>query len=261
MAIDPSPFSLLAIYDTLYQRYGPQHWWPAEEPFEVIIGAILTQSTAWANVEQAIANLKRAGVLHPAGLHGLEPAELAALIRPSGYFNQKAKKILAFVQRLTAAHGGDLARLFALDLPALREELLGIYGIGPETADSIILYAAEKPIFVIDAYTVRIFGRLGFAGAEGGYAGLQRMYMDHLPHDVQLFNEYHGLLVRHGKYVCRKRPRCEGCVLATRCAYTAGEGQRDEAPGGDGGRVAGGRRRTPEAQAKMLSSVSGVGRV
>jgi endonuclease-3 related protein len=221
---DPVSACLRSIYEALYRHYGPQRWWPAEEPFEVVVGAILTQNTAWVNVEKAIANLKRAGVLHPAGLQAIEPEALAELVRPSGYYNQKARKIKAFVAHLSERYGGDLAGLFARPLPELRAELLGLFGIGPETADSIILYAAEKPIFVIDTYTRRVFGHLGFAEADASYEDFQRLFMAHLPHDVRLFNEYHGLLVHHAKYVCAKKPRCAGCVLAGCC----GEGRNGD---------------------------------
>jgi endonuclease-3 related protein len=187
----------------------------------VIVGAILTQSTAWANVEKAIANLKRAGVLDPQSLHDLELPSLAVLIRPSGYYNQKAKKLRAFVTYLFAAHAGAIERLLELDMSTLRAELLRIHGIGPETADSIVLYAAGKPTFVVDAYTARVFGRLGFSEANADYATLRQLFMKYLPHDVALFNEYHALIVNHGKRVCSRIPRCDSCVLMMGCAYGA----------------------------------------
>jgi endonuclease-3 related protein len=204
---------LRCIYDSLLREYGPQRWWPAETPFEVIIGAILTQSTAWTNVEKAIANLKTAGRLSPAGLRNLTGNELAALIHPCGYYNVKARRIRAFVDWLGERYGDDLDRLFQGDKEELREQLLGIYGIGEETADSILLYAGGLPAFVIDAYTRRIIDRLGLAPSDRSYAGYQRLFTAGLPADAALFNEYHALLVRHGKEVCRKRPLCEGCCL------------------------------------------------
>ena len=209
---------LTEVYRLLFDRYGLQHWWPADTPFEVIIGAILTQSAAWVNVEKAIDNLKRAGVLTPAALRGLAPQQLAGLIYPSGYYNAKAAKIKSFVQRLGDAHRDSLEMLFSLDIPGLRRELLSIHGIGPETADSIILYAAGKPVFVIDAYTRRILSRLGISPSCDDYASFQALFMDNMPADEKLYNEYHALFVRHGKEVCRKSPLCEQCCLNDICA-------------------------------------------
>lgn len=209
--------ALLEVYDRLFACYGPQHWWPAEGPFEVIVGAILTQSAAWSNVEKAISNLKRAGVLNPAGLRDLPEAELARLVYPSGYYNAKARKLKAFVHWFGENYGDNLTRLSALPTPELREQLLSVKGIGEETADSIILYATGKPIFVVDAYSRRIMHRLGLRPAAEPYASTQAYFMRHLPHDVYLFNEYHALLVRHGKNKCRKQPLCEGCCLKDRC--------------------------------------------
>jgi endonuclease-3 related protein len=209
--------ALTVIYDRLFDRYGPQRWWPGDSPFEVIIGAILTQSTAWTNVEKAIANLKAADLLDPESLQSISIDKLAALIRSSGYYNAKAAKVKAFVDRLCDKYEGNLDRLFALDTGDLRKELLSIHGIGPETADSILLYAAYRPVFVIDAYTKRIINRLGIAPSNDSYEAFQRLFMDNLPRDEELFNEYHALFVRHGKDVCRKSPKCEVCCLAQRC--------------------------------------------
>lgn len=206
------------IYRRLYAHFGPQHWWPGNGAFEVMVGAILTQNTAWTNVEKAMANLKRAGLLHPARLHQAREARVAQLIRPSGYFNLKAKKLKAFVRFLFDQHRGRLTHLLKLDTAPLREELLAVYGIGPETADSIILYAAEQPIFVIDAYTRRIAARLGLAREDASCDELQRLFMEHLPRDVPMFNEYHALLVALGKNICKKRaPRCAECPLREVC--------------------------------------------
>lgn len=203
---------LLKIYQRLLAHYGPQRWWPADSPFEVIVGAILTQSAAWGNVEKAITNLKKADALNPAALRRLSTDDLAKLIHSSGYYNAKAQKLKAFVQVLGEEYGDDLVALFSLDMPQLREKLLSIYGIGEETADSIILYAADKPIFVIDAYTRRILRRLGL-GPEGvDYAAFQKFFMENLPHQVCLFNEYHALLVHLGKEVCKKKPLCPCCL-------------------------------------------------
>ena len=208
---------LIDIYRRLLQRYGPQHWWPADGPFEVVIGAILTQSAAWTNVEQAISNLKGADALSAGALGDIPADRLAALIRPSGYYNAKALKLKAFVQRLREGYGGDLDRLFLLDTAALRRKLLSIHGVGQETADSIMLYAARRPIFVIDAYTRRIVSRLGLAPSADSYAAFQALFSANLPADEGLFNEYHALLVRHGKQACRKVPRCSGCCLSQIC--------------------------------------------
>jgi len=208
---------LLATYQLLYDRYGPQHWWPAETPLEMIIGAILTQSAAWTNVEKAIHNLKANGALSVEWLRILPQDELARLVHPSGYYNVKARKIRAFVDWLAEEYGGDLDKLFALDNARLRIELLSVHGVGEETADSIILYAAHKPIFVIDAYTRRIIMRLGLAPCEETYAAFQALFMENLLHDEALFNEYHALLVQHGKSVCRKNPLCADCCLSHLC--------------------------------------------
>jgi len=207
------------VFRRLLARYGPQHWWPGEGAFEVAVGAILTQSAAWANVEKAIANLKAAGALSPAALHSMGEGEIAALIRPSGYFNAKARKLKAFVEMLYAQTGGDLDRLLGLPAEDLRELLLSTHGVGPETADSILLYAAGQPAFVIDAYTRRIFGRIGLRPAADTYESWRRLFMDTLPPDAGLFNEYHALIVAHGKAVCRKVPRCRECVLRGLCQF------------------------------------------
>lgn len=206
--------TLMEIYDLLSKQHGPQHWWPADEPFEVVIGAILTQSTAWTNVEKAIANLKRTDALTPETLYRLPREELAEMIRSSGYYNMKALKVKAFVQRLVDNYKGDLNELFALDVAPLREELLSIYGVGEETADSIILYAARKPSFVIDAYTIRILRRLGLGPEEASYADFRALFQDNLPADERLFNEFHALFVTHGKNHCRKEPLCPCCLSA-----------------------------------------------
>jgi endonuclease III related protein len=207
------------VYRRLFEYYGPQHWWPAEEPFEMIVGAILTQSAAWTNVEKAISNLKKACALSPEALRRLPETELAQLIYPSGYYNVKARKLKAFAEYLERKYGDSLEKLFRRGVDELRNELLSIYGIGEETADSILLYAAHKPVFVIDAYTRRIAGRLGLrpagppAPSTVKYADYQRLFMTSLPPEIPIFNEYHALLVRLGKEACRKEPRCAGCCL------------------------------------------------
>ena len=200
-------------YDRLYYHYGPQHWWPAEEPFEVIVGAILTQSTAWSNVEKAITNLKNAGTMSAQKLRELPDEKLAELIYPSGYFNAKVRKLKAFVWSLEEKYSDNLDLLFNQTFADLREQLLGVHGIGEETADSIILYAAGKPVFVIDAYTRRLIDRRGLTPLHNSYSAYQALFMENLPPDRTPFNEYHALIVRHGKEVCRKHPFCESCCL------------------------------------------------
>ena len=197
--------------------YGPQHWWPAEEPFEVIVGAILTQSAAWGNVEKAMANLKSAKALSVKVLNHLSLGEVAALIRPCGYYNAKALKLKSLTHWLEKYYGSNLDKLFANNTDHLRQQLLSVHGIGGETADSIILYAANKPIFVIDAYTRRIINRIGLAPDNNSYTAYQTLFMDNLPADVRLFNEYHALLVCLGKRVCRSRPLCPQCCLNDIC--------------------------------------------
>lgn len=208
---------LKEVYRRLYDAYGPQNWWPGDSAFEVIIGAILTQSAAWSNVEKALYNLKAASVLSPEGLRDIPQDELAVLLRPSGYFNAKAKKLKAFIAHLWESHQGDLQKLFARDTASLREELLSVHGIGEETADDIVLYAAGKPSFVVDAYTRRIVGRLGLARGAATYQEYQRLFHGALPRKASLYNEYHALLVRHGKDVCKKMPLCAGCCLLDVC--------------------------------------------
>jgi endonuclease-3 related protein len=211
------------LYERLLAAYGPQRWWPGETAFEVIVGAVLTQSAAWANVEKALANLKAAGALSPEGLHALDEGEIARLIRPSGYFNAKARKLEAFVGMLHERFHGDLGALLTLPMDELRDLLLSTHGIGPETADSIVLYAAGQPSFVIDAYTRRMFSRIGVAPdpailqGEREYEAWQRLFMEALPADAALFNEYHALIVAHAKAACRKTPRCGKCVLREVC--------------------------------------------
>ncbi len=210
--------SLLDIYRRLKRSYGPQDWWPAEGRFEVIVGAILTQSAAWTNVEKAIARLKDAGALTAEALRRLSQAEIGGLIYSAGYYNTKARKLKALADRMEG-YDDDLDKLFDRDVESLREELLSIYGIGEETADSIILYAAGKPVFVIDAYTRRIVSRIGLSPVGDGYAAYQRLFMENLPADVRLFNEYHALLVCLGKNFCRKRPLCRQCCLRDICRF------------------------------------------
>jgi endonuclease-3 related protein len=205
---------LRRYYRALCVALGPQHWWPARTPFEVIVGAILTQSTAWVNVERAIANLRRARLLTPRALLRVRRARLARLIRPTGYFRQKARKLKAFVRFLEAEYGGSLQRMWATPTAELRARLLRVHGIGPETADSILLYAGGHPVFVVDAYTKRILKRHGLLDERADYEQTRSLFEAALPRDPQLFNEYHALLVAVGKRWCRpQQPRCETCPL------------------------------------------------
>jgi endonuclease-3 related protein len=201
------------IYRKLYKAYGPRHWWPGETSFEVMVGAILTQNTSWRNVEKAIQKLKGKGVLNPEGIHRLKKRELAPLIRSSGYYRIKADRLKTFINFLYGEFGGDLRKMRRGKLEELREKLLGVKGIGPETADSILLYGLKKPSFVVDAYTKRILSRHGITPEKASYEEVQKLFMDHLPCNEKLFNEYHALFVHLGKNVCKKIPRCEICPL------------------------------------------------
>ena len=218
-AENAKPHPLMDVYKRLLEAYGPQDWWPGDSPFEIIVGAILTQATSWTNVAKAIDNLKAEGILSPEGLRDVPIDDLAALIRSSGYFNVKARRLKAFINHLWDAYYGDLDEMLNVDGPALRRELLSINGIGEETADDVLLYAADKPFFVIDAYTRRILNRLGHSDGANSYADYRRLFHDVLPTDAHIFNEYHALLVRHGKDVCRPTPHCEECCLREICAY------------------------------------------
>jgi endonuclease-3 related protein len=210
----PAGTPLLAYYRTLFEAYGPQGWWPARTPFEVIVGAILTQGVAWSNVEKAIAALRREGMLDPARMRRASRARLAALIRPAGYYNQKAAKLGALLRLLERPYGASLRRLLAEPADALRKKLLDVPGIGPETADSIVLYAAGRTSFVVDAYTRRILMRHGLLEGGESYEEVRHAIESSLPRKAALYNEYHALLVRVGKEHCVKRtPRCRGCPL------------------------------------------------
>ena len=229
--------SLPELYQRLFVEYGEQHWWPGETPFEVMVGAILTQNTAWTNVEKAITALKEADALNPDALRIRPLDELAALIRPSGYFNAKARKLRALGEYL-GEYEDDIDAVFGSQpLNELREELLGLHGVGPETADSMLLYAGNLPSFVIDAYTMRVLSRLGIIDADErpSYEAVRALFHKALPTDVQLFNEYHALFVAHGKDVCKSRnPLCGECVLLEDCpagaALMGGNGFPDQTP-------------------------------
>jgi endonuclease-3 related protein len=204
---------LRKIYRLLFEAFGPQHWWPGQTRFEIMVGAILTQNTSWSNVAKAIANLQAAACLEPDRLHALDLGQIETLIRPAGYFRLKAKRLRNFTQWLFDDYNGDLARLDAIATQRLREELLAISGIGPETADSILLYAMERPVFVVDTYTARGAVRHGLIEPELTYEALQDLFASNLEPDVQFFNEFHALLVCVGKDFCKPTPKCAACPL------------------------------------------------
>ncbi len=201
------------LYDRMAAHYGPTRWWPGDTPFEIAVGAILTQNAAWSNVTRAIDNLKRARLLNPRRILACPDETLEEALRPSGYFRVKARRVRGFCAYLVERYGGSMARLARRPLEELRPELLAVPGIGPETADDILLYACHKPVFVVDAYTQRILHRHGIIEAPIKYEPLRRLFEDHLEPDVSMYKEYHGLIVYTGKDFCRARPRCEGCPL------------------------------------------------
>jgi endonuclease-3 related protein len=209
---------LITVYNHLYKYYGPQHWWPADTPFEVMVGAVLTQNTAWTNVEKAISNLKAADALSPEAIVAAEHDTLAGWLRPSGYFNIKATRLKNTCQWYLQQ--GGFEPLSKLDDPDLRHAVLSVNGVGPETADDILLYAFQRPVFVIDAYTRRIFSRLGLVEHDSGYETLRHHFERGLAKEadrVKLFNEYHALIVMHAKEHCRVKQQCRGCPLRRGC--------------------------------------------
>ncbi len=205
--------TLLELYDILLTHFGPQHWWPGETPFEIAVGAILTQNTNWGNVEKAICNLKKEGVLHAGSMHKMPHDRLASLIRPAGYFNVKTRRLKNFLTFFTNHYRGSMTRMKKEGLPALREHLLSVNGIGPETADSILLYGLGKPVFVIDAYTHRVLRRHKIVRAGAPYHEMQDLFHTYLPSDADMFNEYHALFVMLGKHYCKPKPKCSRCPL------------------------------------------------
>lgn len=209
-----TPERIKKIYRLLYQKYGPQGWWPGDSSLECILGAILTQNTAWRNVEKALQNLKQSNLISVKSLSLVTTDELADLVRPSGYYNQKALKIKNFIRFLNDNYEGIIKNMLEEEASSLRNKLLEINGIGPETADSILLYCANKPIFVIDAYIYRIFSRHGIVPEQTNYHEMQEVFMDSLERDAKMFNEYHALVVKVGKEHCKKqKPQCTGCPL------------------------------------------------
>jgi endonuclease-3 related protein len=209
---------LISIYQALFRAYGSQHWWPGETPFEVLVGAVLTQNTSWTNVEKAIANLKQERVLTFSRMLNLAPGKLALLIRPSGYFNIKTQRLRNLLLFIRTNYADSLVRMFSTDPARLRQQLLEVNGIGQETADSILLYAGEKPFFVVDAYTKRIFSGLGLIADNADYRTVQGLFMDNLAKNASFYNEYHALIVRIGKDRCKKaKPLCSDCPIQSKC--------------------------------------------
>jgi len=204
---------ILSLYRLLEEHYGDLQWWPGETPFEIAVGAILTQNTNWRNVEKAIGNLKKQGLLSPAAIAGAPDGLLEEALRPSGFFRVKAGRIRAFTAYLIRSRGGAMESLFAENTEELRRELLRIHGIGEETADSILLYGLGKPVFVVDAYTRRVLERHGVSNAPESYGSVQRLFMESLPEGPDVYNRCHALLVQVGKDFCRKKPRCGDCPL------------------------------------------------
>jgi endonuclease-3 related protein len=222
--LSPAQPHLRSYYEALIAAHGPQHWWPGRTPFEIIVGAILVQNTSWTNVAAAIENLRRAKLLTPRAIENVSTHRLARLIRSSGYFRQKTKKLKNFVRFLRREYHGSLAKMFRAPTPALREQLLAVYGIGPETADSILLYAAKHPVFVVDAYTRRLLERHGLANARLDYEDVRELFERSLSPDVALYNEFHALIVHTGKHFCRPRePRCGECPLKSLLPITQPE--------------------------------------
>ena len=210
----PSTVALRLLYRRLYRAFGPQHWWPAQTPFEMMVGAILTQATSWHNVEQAITRLRRGGALSARGLLARPTRELERAVRPAGYFRQKARYLQGFTRWYVARHQGSARRMFKTPWAALRAELLSLKGIGPETADSILLYAGHRAVFVVDAYTRRVFRRHRLIGASATYEEIQGVAMGRAPKPAQRYNEFHALLVAVGKRFCHRRhPECTRCPL------------------------------------------------
>lgn len=210
---------LSKIYNILYKIYGPRNWWPADSPFEVIVGAILTQNTSWENVKKTIANLKRKRKLSPRQLYKIKISELSSLIKSCGYHNIKAKRLKSFIDYLFKNYKGSLSKFFSKSTANIRKQLLAINGIGPETADSILLYAAGKAVFVVDAYTKRILERQGLIKPNASYEQIQQLFENNLPRSSKLFNEYHALIVEHAKWACKKKPICSECALRKWCSY------------------------------------------
>jgi len=211
--VSPRGRRLMEMYRLMLDRFGPQGWWPAAGPFEVIVGAVLTQNTNWGNVERAIENLRRKDLLDIHRLHTVPVDVLSGAIRPAGYFNVKAGRLKNLIRFIVEQYRGNLDLMLQEDADTLRNGLLGVKGVGPETADSIALYAAEHPFFIVDAYTYRILSRHHMVEEQVSYDYMQELFMDALPKDVPLYQEFHALIVRTGKECCRKTPRCDVCPI------------------------------------------------
>ena len=205
---------LIKIYQTLLTAFGPRHWWPAKTSEEVIFGAILAQNTTWRNAKQAIDALNDSGKLSFADITKMDLVELAELVKPARFLNQKAKALQVFADYFGNRYNFDIKKMKKRPLGKLREELLDLYRVGPETADSILLYALRKPIFVIDSYTKRVFSQHGFMKSDDSYDAYQKFFMDNLPHDVQIYNEFHALIVHTGFLYCKPQPLCGECPLS-----------------------------------------------
>jgi endonuclease-3 related protein len=204
---------LLTIFDTLLAAFGPRRWWPGDSPLEIMVGAVLTQNTAWRNVEKAIANMKAAGVLTFEALTGIDEAALAEIIRPAGFYRLKSRRLKGLITYFHGRYDNTLENTVGVPTPTLRAELLDVNGIGPETADSILLYALDRPVFVVDAYTKRLLGNHRLYDGDDGYHDVQAFFTENLPEDTYLFNEFHALIVRLCQEHCRKKPLCEACPL------------------------------------------------
>lgn len=205
---------LLKIYKSLYDFFGPLNWWPGDTPFEIMVGAVLTQNTSWSNVEKAINNLKKENLLEPWKLYRIDKEKLAQLIKPSGYYNIKAQRLKNFINLFINEFEGSAEKMFSDDSEELRKKLLNVNGIGPETADSILLYAGKKPFFVVDAYTKRIFSRHKLITKDSTYYQIQEFFSKNLERDVELFNEFHAQIVMLGKTICTsKNPNCFKCPI------------------------------------------------
>jgi len=225
---------LAEVYGRLLRRYGRQQWWPGAGGFETVAGAILTQHASWTNVERALVNLRAAGALTPAGIAAIDDAVLGTLVRPAGCFRAKARTLRSFCEMLQAGFGGSLDAFLSRSLADARSALLNTRGIGPETADAILLYAGGHPTFVVDAYSRRILSRLGMSPSGSSYEDWRSFFMSSLPVRPGLYNEFHALLVRHGKETCLTAPRCGACPLRAQCAFVPGGGAAADAvcPGG-----------------------------
>ena len=205
--------NFLTVYEKLFQSFGPQHWWPGDTQTEIIVGAVLTQNTNWGNVEKALGNLRKQNLLDVAKIHKISQERLARLIKPAGYFNVKARRLKNLIKFIIGRYQGDLKLMARTPLGDLRKELLGVNGVGPETADSILLYAFNKPVFVVDAYTKRFLYRHNLIDPQDSYHTVQELFTANLKSDRKFFNEYHALIVRLGKDFCKPTPRCEQCPL------------------------------------------------